>query len=453
MFKVKKVLAIAVAIALVSVFLFTGCGANKSSENNTEQSKSTQAASESKATESTKESNEPVTLRFAAPEGPFKGEIEAFAEGFKNVSPNTTVQYEPLAGNWEEKLLTQISSGTAADVFWVPDVRTPVFASKGALLELDQYFSKFNVDKEDIFPAMLATGMYNGKVYMIPRDYNHIVTFYNKVLFQKAGVAFPKNGWTWQEFVDTATKLTVKDGKTFTQRGCDASLLWQATAIPMILGLGGSITDPYPAGTAAAFDTPGTISALKEIKTLVDSGVLVNNVTNDVGDIFGGKVAMAFHVRPIASTMNDKIGVGNWDVVTFPALPAKHVVGSGASGYSVYSGSKVPDEAAKLVFYIISEAGQEVFMKTGNSISVRKSLISNELWRSMPTKDHNQDAYIDQPEFDVPPLALTLADPEVGMLDFDAAWINALTALLNGEKSPEEAAKYGQSELANLFKK
>lgn len=446
MLKVKKLLSITIVIAIISSFIFSGCGSSKPAE-------STDTAKDTQAAQSSIESNEPINIRFAAPEGPFQGEIEAFAEGFKKESPNTTVKYEPLAGNWEEKLLTQISSGTAADVFWIPDVRTPVFASKGALLELDNYFSKYNVDKEDIFPAMMATGIYDGKVYMIPREYNHVVTFYNKTLFEKAGVAFPKNGWTWQEFVETAKKLTVKEGNTITQRGCDASLLWQATAIPLILGLGGSITDPYPQGTTAKFDAPGTISALTEIKTLVDSGVLVNNVINDVGDIFGGKVAMAFHVRPIASTMNDKIGVGNWDVVTFPALPEKHVVGSGAAGYSVYSGSKVPDEAAKLVFYIISEAGQDVFMKTGNSIPVRKSLISNETWRSLPTKDHNQDAYVDHPEFDVPPVALTLADPEVGMLDFDTAWNNALTALLNGEKSPEEAAKYGQSELANLFQK
>ena len=163
-------------------------------------------------------------------------------------------------------------------------------------------------------------------------------------------------------------------------------------------------------------------------------------------------MAMAFHVRPIASAMNDKIGVGKWDVATFPVLPQKHVVGSGASGYSVYKGTKNPDEAAKLVFYIISKPGQEVFMKTGNAIPVRKSLISDESWRSLPTKDHNQDAYVDRPEADIPPLALTVEDQEIGA-KLDPAWSNALLALLNGEKSPENAAKYGQEELVKAFQK
>ena len=392
-----------------------------------------------------------VTIRFAAPEGSFKDEINAFAQGFTKKNANVKIQYEPLSGSWEDKLLTMVSAGTAPDVFWCPDVDTPKFASRNVLLELDPYFSKFNIDKNDIYPTMLQTGTYNGKIYMMPRDYNHVVTFYNKTLFDKASVPYPKDGWTWDEFIKTAKKLVVKQGNSFVQRGCDARLTWSACFVPLIIGLGGSITNIFPGGTSANFNTPETIKALTELKGLVDIGVLTNNIRDDVGDIYGGNVAMTFNVRPIASTVDEKLGSGKWDVVSFPVLPAKHVVGSGASGYSVYKGSANPELAAKLVFYIISDEGQQIFAKTGNSVPVRISLSKDATWRSLPSENLNQDAFINNTKYDILPLSLSVKDLSAG-LSIDTGWSDAIIALLNGEKTPAEAAKLGQEAMASCFK-
>ena len=86
----------------------------------------------------------PVVIRFAAPEGQFGDEITAFAAGFKAKYPQVTIKYEPIAGDWETKLLGMISGGTAPDIFW----GTPYsYASRGALEPLDAYISKYGVDK------------------------------------------------------------------------------------------------------------------------------------------------------------------------------------------------------------------------------------------------------------------------------------------------------------------
>ena len=58
-------------------------------------------------------------------------------------------------------------------------------------------------------PARRAEpGKWDGKQYLLPKDFSPLAVYYNKKLFDAAGVAYPKDGWTWDEFLDTAQKLT-----------------------------------------------------------------------------------------------------------------------------------------------------------------------------------------------------------------------------------------------------
>ncbi|AEF18091.1 extracellular solute-binding protein family 1 [Thermoanaerobacterium xylanolyticum LX-11] len=432
----SKLLRINLMVLIVTLLLsFTLTGCSNSTKN------------------SVKSNDQRITLRFATLDDPgMKKEVEAFAKGFEAKHPNVTIQYEPYSGNYEQKIILQASAGTLADVCWIPDVDVGMFASKHIILDLDSYFKKFGVSKDDFFPAMLETGQYKGKQYMIPRDYNHVVTFYNKELFTEAGVPFPKNGWTWQEFLDTAKKLVKKQGNKIVQYGCQAQLNWQAAAIPMIMGLGGTITKPYPGGNSADFDTPGTINALKTFKSLVDEGIFTNDYVNGEPDFLSKKVAMVFWVRPLITTFEQQIGHDKYGVVTFPIMPDKPVVGSGASGYAVSANTKYPDLAAELVFYIVSREGQKVFMETGDSVPVRKSLINSDIWRSLPSKNFNQEAFVYHPEYDIPPLTCTLEDPSKGS-EIEKAWQNAIESVLMGVSSPEAAAKQCQQEMNKVFGK
>ena len=59
--------------------------------------------------------NEPIVLRFAAPEGKFEAEIEKFKVGFKKLYPEVTIKFEPIAGEWTSQLLMQLRNGSAPD--------------------------------------------------------------------------------------------------------------------------------------------------------------------------------------------------------------------------------------------------------------------------------------------------------------------------------------------------
>ena len=152
-----------------------------------------------------------------------------FAKGFKELYPNVTIKYEPIAGSWTEKLAGQFAAGNAPDVFWTDEVQS--YASNGLLEDLNPYFEKYGVDKSDYYESMFALGEYEGGLYLMPREYNKVVVYINTQIFDtvfgsmsreelpftpREGTNYPANGWTWDEFVATAQMIAQKqDGNFF----------------------------------------------------------------------------------------------------------------------------------------------------------------------------------------------------------------------------------------------
>lgn len=411
----------------------------------------------------------PVVLRFAAPDGSFKDEIEQFAAGFKKLYPQVTIKYEPISGDWTSKLLTQIGGGNAPDLFWAEEIYS--YASRGALEDLNPYFEKLGEDRDDYFQGMFLNGTYKDGLYMLPREYNKVVTYYNKKIFDKAfgnlpleqlpykdharevnGKYYPANGWTWDEFVATAQALAIPtaNGQGYLQRGADISFHWPSSGPILFDSLGGTIRKVDGDGKEYIdFDNANNAKILQTILDLTNSGAFVNPALNDVGTMLEGNIGMIFNSRPATMEMENKFG-SDWDVVTFPIVPGKPQIGSGSSGYAVYSKSKNKELAVRLLFYMTSKEGQELFMKTGNCVPVKESLITSSTWKENPRSDINHEAFIWKDEYDVPAYNL-LFDSLIAKNKFAKAWGEVSTALFNGDKTLSEAMRYGQEQLENIF--
>ena len=183
--------------------------------------------------------------------------------------------------------------------------------------------------------------------------------------------------------------------------------------------------------------------------SMTNSGAFVNPALNDVGTMLEGNIGMIFNSRPATMEMENKFG-SDWDVVTFPIVPGKPQIGSGSSGYAVYSKSKNKELAVRLLFYMTSKEGQELFMKTGNCVPVKESLITSSTWKENPRSDINHEAFIWKDEYDVPAYNL-LFDSLIAKNKFAKAWGEVSTALFNGDKTLSEAMRYGQEQLENIF--
>lgn len=426
--KIRKIVSLLLTMAMLGTLL-GGCGSGNEGK--------------------TLDEDGNVVVRIAVSGSATEEQVKTLIRGFQAQGNNISFKLENIVGDYTTKLVTQVSAGTAPDLIWISDTQVRQLASKGVLTDLSEYYDEMNINEDDIYESMLSTGMYEGKQYMIPRDYNHIVTYYNKALFDEAGVDYPTDGWTWEEFVDTAYKFPKKTGDIYTQRGCQAWLTWGATAPVILMGLGGTLTTPYPDGTSANFNTPGTVEALKEIKQLVDDGVLVNDYNNDIGNFNSGKVAMVFQTRSVLSSFIEAIGEENLGVTTFPVLPEQHIVGCGTSGYAIVSSSACKEEAAKFLAYTISEEGQRVFSETGDCVPVLKSMATDEVWRnSVPGIP--AEPFLDSPECDILQPCITVAN-DAASVRFDTCWKNAFSGLLTGVYSVEEAAEHGQEEMESAF--
>jgi multiple sugar transport system substrate-binding protein len=96
----------------------------------------------------------------------------------------------------------------------------PGFVPDGLLLDLTPFMdSDSNFDAADYYPGLLEQFQWDGGTWGIPTNASYNLIFYDKDLFDKAGVDYPQAGWTWDDFLATAQELTLRDGDEVTQWG------------------------------------------------------------------------------------------------------------------------------------------------------------------------------------------------------------------------------------------
>ena len=108
-----------------------------------------------------------------------------------------TVQYEPIEGDYNAGLFNGLSAGTAGDIFYIPAETAPGIIATGTVLPLNDV-----VDTEPFIDTLLEPFTVDGTVYGIPKDFNTLAVFYNRDLFDEAGVEYPNENDTWETFAE-----------------------------------------------------------------------------------------------------------------------------------------------------------------------------------------------------------------------------------------------------------
>ena len=158
------------------------------------------------------------------------------AEQFNEVQDEVVVKIEDQSGGtgrWTQKYMSAMQSGSCADVLYMHWRRMTEFAAKRQLVPMDDLAERDAFDLNAFLPGALDAFSYRDNVYAMPVYGSTLVMFYNKDLFDKAGVEYPNDTWTWDDFLAAAKKLTVRDdqGRTL-QIGClpydPSSWIWSA---------------------------------------------------------------------------------------------------------------------------------------------------------------------------------------------------------------------------------
>ena len=115
---------------------------------------------------------------------------------FNQDYPNVTVEVsiDPITTGWGDyvtKVFGQFNSGSAADVYGTAIETFQAFSSRDLFLPLNDYVAA-NTGFSDFAPSLFEQASYEGNINYIPISWNNIMINYNRDLFDKAGVAYPK---------------------------------------------------------------------------------------------------------------------------------------------------------------------------------------------------------------------------------------------------------------------
>ncbi|MBR2883206.1 MAG: sugar ABC transporter substrate-binding protein [Clostridia bacterium] len=239
-----------------------------------------------------------VTLHIGLPSGDALTPLELIDE-FEKANPDITVTTDEAPWNdFRKKLDMQIGGNNAPDVFITDSGHATSIASKGVLMDISEKISS-ELNAEEYTDALFALKDAEGKVWGVPHAINTVALYYNEELFDKAGLEYPSENWTWDDMLDAAKKLTTPKDKNGISSVYGFGLASSMTLgwYPVILANGGS---PLNADkTKSNFNDPKTVAGVKKFEEIVKSGVTpplpwYSTQGGALAAFYQGKLAMTF---------------------------------------------------------------------------------------------------------------------------------------------------------------
>ncbi len=209
--------------------------------------------------------------------GPLGESLEKMIADFNATHPEIQVsgvsmgQYAALS----QKIMAAIAANSPPTMAQVYENWTANFIDAGAIVPLQKFVDGSNglsqEELADIFPVFLDGGTFAGQLWTFPFNKGLPALYYNKEMFQKAGLDPDRPPQTWEEFREMAAKLTLDadgDGRP-EQWGTSFSIPTIFAMFQLILVQnGGQIMSPD--GTQFLFNTPIGVDALQYLMDLVE---------------------------------------------------------------------------------------------------------------------------------------------------------------------------------------
>lgn len=301
-------------------------------------------------------------------------------ESFEAVNP--TIDVKVSVADWDsywEKLLTGLAGGAAPDVFAMDGPLAPDYQARDVLLDLQPLIERDGYDLGQL--ADQGVGVFktaDGKQYGLPRDLNVGVLYYNKKMFDTAGIPYPDDTWDWAKLSEVGKQLTLdtnSDGtmdqwglytETSDMENYWLSLVWQN---------GG---DFFAAdGKSTALTTPEAAGGLQHLQDLIykDKIMAEPAIFAETGDAFEqGLAAMEVNGSWLVPT-HQAAGI-ELGIAPIPSGPAGRFTVVNPTGAVIYKNTKAPDAAWEFVKYLASPPAQEQLMQLKASLPVSKEVLA-----------------------------------------------------------------------------
>lgn len=324
---------------------------------------------------------------------------ENLIPAFEKKHPGIKVRFNEAFGDkmYDGKLLTLIAGGVAPDVFHVVQSNFPSYAAKENVLPLDEFIANDpSFSLNDFYPVLADAMRYKEKLVGLPSDFSTIIMFYNRDLFDRCGVEYPRDDWTWVEYLDKARRITKDlngDGRLDQWGTANQPVYnrWPA----WVWMWGGDVFDAD--ATRCTMDEPAAIAGFKFFTDLCLKEKVAprpNMLELEAFDSMWAaqRTAMIPNSRYMYKRFlkTRKLDF-KWDVAPMPRGPAAQATTFIWGGNCIFRGTKHPRESWEFLKFISGKDGAEVTNAAGNALPpyrpAAEAEIANPRDKSVPAHD------------------------------------------------------------------
>ncbi|OGS20708.1 MAG: hypothetical protein A3J83_00010 [Elusimicrobia bacterium RIFOXYA2_FULL_40_6] len=329
--------------------------------------------------------------------------LEQVCRKFEEKNPNIKIQFLPISGQaYNNKLLTMVASNTAPDVFTLDSAMVPTFVSKQAILPLDSFMEKDkSFNKNDYYPSIVDGFTWGGKLYSLTDSMSPIVIFYNKDVFDKEKIAYPKDNWTWAEFLETAKKLTQRDERGLIKRFgvvfYDTDVLYFAKA------WGGNLWNKDK--TKCIINSPESKAGIQFFVDMINKYKVMPGLSESVDKS---------DYQLFEAGMAGMLAGGRWYTVEFRKAKVRYGIAQLPKGklkltpmvthaWVTASGTKYPQQSYEFIKYLCSDETVRFMMAQGDCVPPIKKIAEGDFLKKDPNfPDEDTIAYVKSMAFSYP---------------------------------------------------
>lgn len=298
---------------------------------------------------------------------------------FEAKYPGTKVNLEYIPDDYSTKIDSMFLGKMAPDVIYGHPKTLVSWASQGLLMDLTDKFNETPelMNKEKFNTELYEAFKYDGKYIATVNGADTILIYYNKDLFDAANVPYPSDDWTYDDLIEAAKALTIRDDKGKPKQfGISVYSDYQTTEA-FVYANGGELFDDINNPKEVLFNSPKTVEALKLMHDLINVHKAAPNAAdNEIlgGGFDTGKIAMDINgVWSIVYRKN--IEEFNWGLATVPSndgnvkkIPALY------AGYAIAKTSKNPDLAWEFAKFMQSDEAQKLLAASGLITVINKDI-------------------------------------------------------------------------------
>jgi len=361
---------------------------------------------------------------------------------FESENPHITIKLQPTTGGRTSTVYqTWIVGRVAPDVMEMAGDWSRPFAAKGCLFDLNSLLEKEKELIDDYPQATLTALQYKGKQYALPMRMFPTVLYFNKYLFDEAGLDYPDENWTWNDFLKAARKLTKGKGsnKQFGCLGSDDPWFW-------IIAFGGKFANKER--DKCLINNRESIDSIKFYKDLIHKYRVSPSPTKlqagvGMGEMFmTGRGAMFFGSNYRLKQFRN-IKQFRWGVTLVPKVEktGKRYSINCVDGDSISVQSKHKKEAWEFVKYLSAHMALKEYL-----IPVRRSIPSFKIFQILDLEPSYGKVFLDA-------FKCGHIKPFSGGGEVNSLTMRELELVWLGMKSTAEACKKIEAEVNNLLKK